>query len=331
VTKYVTVQITSKEPLPPPPPPELPRCKACAEELAPGELAGNLEVCPHCGHHYPVAGPERIMQLVDPGTWEELAADLRPADPLDFFDVRPYVERLDEAQLDTGLSEAFLAGACCIGGRRAALGVLDFRFLGGSMGSVVGERFVRLIYRAIEDGRPVVVISASGGARMQEGILSLMQMPKTVVAIEMLAERGLPYVSVLTNPTTGGVLASFATLADVVLAEPGSLLCFTGPRVIEQTTKEKLPADFGRAESNLARGQIDRIVPRPELKDTLVALLGLLEGGARCELKQPVRPDEKVVPWRGRSLAQAIARAKDLALSRRSRVRGRDPEDRTQA
>jgi acetyl-CoA carboxylase carboxyl transferase subunit beta len=330
VTKYVTVQITAKDTLPPPPE-DLPRCKACAEEFAPGELAANLEVCPHCGHHYPVTGPARVMQLVDPGTWEELAADLRPADPLDFFDVRPYGERLDEAQLDTGLSEAFLAGACSVGDRRVALGVLDFRFLGGSMGSVVGERLARLVYRAIEDDRPLVIVSASGGARMQEGILALMQMPKTVVALDMLAERGLPYVSVLTNPTTGGVLASFATLADVVLAEPGALLCFTGPRVIEQTTREKLPPEFGRAEANLANGQIDQIVPRTELKETLVAILTLLEGGVRCDLRQPVRPDETVLSRRGGSLAQAIARAKELALAPRSWVRGRDPEDRAQA
>jgi acetyl-CoA carboxylase carboxyl transferase subunit beta len=199
------------------------------------------------------------------------------------------------------------------------------------MGSVVGERFARLVYRAIEDRRPLVTVVASGGARMQEGILSLMQMPKTVVALDMLAEQSLPYISVLTHPTTGGVLASFATLADVVMAEPGALLCFTGPRVIEQTTREKLPADFGRAEGSLAHGQIDMVVPRSQIKERLVQLLVLLEGGVRCDLQQSLRQDEKDIPWRGRSLAQAIARAKDLALSPRGWIRGRDAQDRGEA
>lgn len=328
MTKYISVQITHKEPPVPPPPDERPRCKSCGELLQPGTLPSNLQVCPHCGHHYPVSAPERIGQLVDPGTWEELGEELRPGDPLDFFDVRSYVERLDEAQLETGLSEAFMAGACAIGGRRVVLGVLDFRFLGGSMGSVVGERFVRLAYRAIEDGLPLVVVCSSGGARMQEGILSLMQMPKTVVALDLLAEQSLPYVSVLTHPTTGGVLASFASLADVVIAEPGALLCFAGPRVIEQTTREKLAPDFGRAESNLEHGQIDMVVPRSELKNRLVELLVLLEGGVRCDIGQPIRQDEKAVSWRGRSLAQTIARAKELAVASRGWLRGRDQDDR---
>jgi acetyl-CoA carboxylase carboxyl transferase subunit beta len=332
MTKYVSVHITQKEP----PAVEATldggsRCKGCQEALAPGELQANSSVCPHCGHHYAIGAPERLLQLADADTWEELGEDIQPGDPLEFFDVRPYIERLDEAQLDTGLSEAFLAGLCSLGGRSVALGLLDFRFMGGSMGSVVGERFARLIYRAIEERRPVVTVVASGGARMQEGILSLMQMPKTVVALDMLAEQGLPYISVLTHPTTGGVLASFATLADVIVAEPGALLCFTGPRVIEQTTREKLPEDFGLAEGSLLHGQIDMVVPRPELKDRLVHLLVLLEGGVRCDLRQPLRPDEKDLPWRGRSLAQAIARAKDLALSPRGWLRGRDPQDRGEA
>ncbi|GAB4254715.1 MAG: acetyl-CoA carboxylase, carboxyltransferase subunit beta [Thermoleophilia bacterium] len=325
VSRYVTVQITRKGEGPPPESPRegVRRCPACGEPLTEEQLEATLRVCPHCGHHFPLGAPERVAQLVDPGTWREVAEDIRPVDPLDFFDTRPYVERLQEAQLETGLSEAFLCGLGVLGGRPVALGVLDFRFLGGSMGSVVGERFARLVDAAVREAVPLVVVSSSGGARMQEGILSLMQMAKTVVALEILAAHGRPFISVLTHPTTGGVLASFATLADVIVAEPGALLCFAGPRVIEQTTREKLPPDFGQAEENLANGQLDMVVHRRDLKETLGRLLALLEGGVRCSF-EPIRQDTEDVPRGSRPFAQAVARVKGLALAPRGWLFGRD-------
>lgn len=329
MNKRVTVQITEKEPAVPESPPETqePRCSECAAPLITAQLEAALGVCPHCGHHFPVSATVRVAQLADPDTWREVAGDLRPSDPLDFYDSRAYVDRLAEAQLETGLSEAMLTGVCRLAGRRVALGVMDFRFLGGSMGSVVGERFSQLVAAAIDEAVPLVVVTASGGARMQEGILSLMQMAKTVVALDMLADHSLPFISVLTHPTTGGVLASFATLADVILAEPGALLVFAGPRVIEQTTREKLPPGFGRSESGLAHGQIDLVVQRRDLKRQIAQLLALLEGGVRCDV-EPVRPDTEVVPRGGGPLAQAAARAKKLALSSRSWLFGGDSKDR---
>jgi acetyl-CoA carboxylase carboxyl transferase subunit beta len=329
VNERVTVQITEKEPTAPEGPPETlePRCSECDASLTEEQLETALRVCPHCGHHFPLSAVERVAQLADPGTWQEVAGDLQPSDPLDFYDSRAYVERLAEAQHETGLSEAMLTGLCRLAGRRVALGVMDFRFLGGSMGSVVGERFSLLVAAAIDEAVPLVVVTASGGARMQEGILSLMQMAKTVVALDMLADHSLPFISILTHPTTGGVLASFATLADVMLAEPGALLLFAGPRVIEQTTREKLPPGFGRSESSLAHGQIDLVVQRRDLKRQVAQLLTLLEGGVRCDI-EPVRPDTQVVPRGGSPLTQAVARAKELAVSSRGWLFGRDPKDR---
>lgn len=329
MSREVTVQITSKGPAAPeiPPASAEPRCSECHAPLTAEQLEANLGACPQCDHHFPVTAAARVAQLTDPETWQEVAGDLQPSDPLDFYDSRAYTERLADAQADTGLSEAMLTGLCRIGGRRVALGVMDFRFLGGSMGSVVGERFCRLVAAAIDEAVPLVVVTSSGGARMQEGILSLMQMAKTVVALDMLADHSLPFVSVLTHPTTGGVLASFATLADVIMAEPGALLLFAGPRVIEQTTGETLPPGFGRAESALAHGQIDLVVHRRDVKRQLVHVLMLLEGGVRCDI-EPVRAGPEVVPRRGGPLAQAVARAKKLALTTRSRLFGRDQQDR---
>ncbi len=324
MNKYVTVQITQKGAVPSEPVEQGKRCPSCGIPLTQEVLEESLFVCPGCEHHLPLDAPGRIHALADPGSWREVAADLRPEDPLSFWDVRPYSERLEEAQADTGLSEAFLAGTCRINGLPAALGVMDFRFLGGSMGSVVGERFHQLVLAAVEDHRALVVVTSSGGARMQEGILSLMQMPKTVVALDLLAEEGLPFVSVLAHPTTGGVLASFATLADVIMAEPGALLCFAGPRVIEQTTREKLPEGFGRAEANLENGQLDMVVHRRDIKERVVETLRLLEGGVICRLEEPVREDEEVLPWGSGAFAQAFARAKELAVASRSWLLGRD-------
>jgi acetyl-CoA carboxylase carboxyl transferase subunit beta len=277
VAKYVTVQVTKKEPLVPPGE-AVERCKECSQPLTAEELKAAHRVCPHCGHHYRMPSPERIALLADEGTARTIADDLRPGDPLSFFDTRPYPERVSEAQLETGLSEAFTAVVCKLAGRPIALGIMDFRFMGGSMGSVVGERFYRLVQAAVENSMPMVAIAASGGARMQEGLNSLMQMAKTVVAVQLLAEARLPFVTVLTHPTTGGVFASFSTVADVIMAEPGAFMVFAGPRVIEQTTREKLPAGFGLSEAQLAHGQLDMLVDRRELKDRIALSLKLLAG-----------------------------------------------------
>jgi acetyl-CoA carboxylase carboxyl transferase beta subunit len=250
-------------------------CPGCGSHYREDELAVHLRVCPQCGHHFPVRAPERIAQLADPGSFEETEGDLRSADPLGFFDLRPYRERLAEAELQTGLGDAIVTGAASIEGRPCVLAVMDFSFMGGSMGSVLGEKLARACERAAEDGVPLVSVSASGGARMQEGILALMQLPKTVCAIADLHDAGGSLLSVLAHPTTGGVLASFASLGDVVLAEPGALMSFAGPRVVAQTTREKLPDDFGLAESNYRFGHVDAIVPRPELRPTLSRLLRL--------------------------------------------------------
>jgi acetyl-CoA carboxylase carboxyl transferase beta subunit len=248
-------------------------CPDCGSHYRDDELSANLRVCKQCEHHFPVRANERIQQLTDPGSFVEEDADLRSADPLEFFDLRPYAERLVEAEMATGLGDAMVAGRATIEGEGCGLTVMDFGFMGGSMGSVVGEKFARACERAAEDGVPLVSVSASGGARMQEGILALMQLPKTVVAIEELHESGGTLISVLTHPTTAGVLASFASLGDVTVAEPGALMSFAGPRVVAQTTREKLPDDFGLAESSYRFGHLDAIVPRSELRPTLSRLL----------------------------------------------------------
>jgi acetyl-CoA carboxylase carboxyl transferase subunit beta len=250
-------------------------CPDCGSHYRDDELARSLRVCAQCGHHFPVGARERIEQLADPGSFAEEDEELRSADVLDFFDLRPYTERLAEAEVATGLGDAMVMGSAAIEEQPCRLAVMDFAFMGGSMGSVVGEKFVRACESAAEAGVPLVTVSASGGARMQEGILALMQLPKTVCAIEDLHEARGSLFSVLTHPTTGGVLASFASLGDVVLAEPGALMSFAGPRVVAQTTREKLPEDFGLAESNYRFGHLDAIVPRAQLRPTLGRLLRL--------------------------------------------------------
>ena len=254
-------------------------CPGCASHYRDEELDASLWVCPHCGHHFPMRAPSRIASIADEGTFVEESADVRSEDPLDFFDLRPYTERLAEAEMSTGLGEAIVTGRAAIDGHACELAVMDFKFMGGSMGSAVGEKFSRACDSAAERGVALVSVSASGGARMQEGILALMQLPKTVCAVEELHEAKQPLVSVLAHPTTGGVLASFATLGDVIVAEPGALMSFAGPRVVQQTTREKLPDDFGLAESNLRFGHIDAVVPRPELKRYLVLVLRLFADG----------------------------------------------------
>jgi acetyl-CoA carboxylase carboxyl transferase subunit beta len=250
-------------------------CPACGSHYRDDELERHLRVCPHCGHHFPVRALERIRQLADEGSFVEEDADLRSADPLGFYDLRPYPERLAEAESATGLGDAMVIGGARIEDQACRLAVMDFAFMGGSMGSVVGEKFVRACESAAGAGVPLVSVAASGGARMQEGILALMQLPKTVCAVDELHDAGCALLSVMTHPTTGGLLASFASLGDVLLAEPGALMSFAGPRVVQQTTREKLPDDFGRAEQNLRFGHIDAIVPRAELRPTLGRLLRL--------------------------------------------------------
>jgi acetyl-CoA carboxylase carboxyl transferase subunit beta len=255
-------------------------CPECGSHYRDDELEANLRVCPHCGHHFPVRARDRIRQLADPDSFEEQAADLRSEDPLEFFDLRPYPERLAEAEVTTGLGDAMLIGKAAIEERSCELAVMDFSFMGGSMGSVVGEKLCRACEAAADEGVPLVAVTASGGARMQEGILSLMQLPKTVCAVEDLHDVGGTLISVMAHPTTAGVIASFASLGDVIVAEPGALLSFTGPRVVQQTTREKLPDDFGLAESNFRHGHVDAIVPRPELRPTVAGLLRLFANGA---------------------------------------------------
>jgi acetyl-CoA carboxylase carboxyl transferase subunit beta len=256
-------------------------CPRCHSHYRDEELEATLRVCPQCSHHFPVRARERVEQLADRGTFAEADADLRSADPLGFFDLRAYTERLAEAEVATGLGDAIITGGSMIERRPCELAVMDFGFMGGSMGSAVGEKFVRACERAAERRVPLVCVTASGGARMQEGILSLMQLPKTISAVDELRETPAALISVMTNPTTAGVIASFASLGDVIVAEPGALLAFTGPRVVQQTVKEKLPDDFGLAESNQRFGHVDAIIPRPELRPYLGRLLSLFsrDGG----------------------------------------------------
>src|SRR2546421_2136360 len=250
-------------------------CPGCGSHYRDDELEQHLNVCPQCGHHFPMRARERIKQLADEGSFTEEAADLRSDDPLGFFDLRPYTERLAEAEVATGLGDAMVIGQATLDDSPVELAVMDFAFMGGSMGRVVGEKFARACEAAADHQVPLVSVTASGGARMQEGILSLMQLPKTVCAVEDLHDAGGARISIMAPPPTAGVLASFASLGDVIVAEPGALLSFTGPRVVQQTTREKLPDDFGLAEQNLRFGHVDAIVPRPDQRQYLSRLLRL--------------------------------------------------------
>jgi acetyl-CoA carboxylase carboxyl transferase subunit beta len=255
-------------------------CPKCDSHYRDDELDANLWVCPQCGHHFPMNARARIASLADPGSFFEEATDVRSEDPLQFFDLRPYAERLAEAELKTGLGEAMVIGSARIDTTPCQLAVMDFAFMGGSMGSAVGEKFSRACDAAAERRTPLVSVSASGGARMQEGILALMQLPKTVAAVEDLKDAGGALISVLTHPTTGGVLASFASLGDVVIAEPNALMSFAGPRVVQQTTREKLPDDFGLSESNYRFGHLDAVLTRAELRPYLSRVLRLFSNDA---------------------------------------------------
>lgn len=245
------------------------KCPECSEILQNKVLKDHLHVCPECSHHFRMSAAERIQLIADEGSFEEYGADLSSSDPLGFDDVKPYAARLKSAAETTGVRDAFISGRCSVDGVPCHLGVFEFKFMGGSMGVVVGEKVALVFENALKERLPAVVVSASGGARMQEGILSLMQMAKTSGLIAELRRKGIPYVSVLTDPTTGGVAASFAMLGDVILAEPKALIGFAGPRVIEQTIRQPLPPGFQRSEFLLEHGFVDRIVARSELKSEL--------------------------------------------------------------
>ena len=265
------------------------KCSGCAELIHASELEQKLNCCPKCGYHYRLGLKERLALLMDAGTFEELFTDIKPLDALEFVDTESYKDRLAAAQKKTGRQDALSVGVGAVNGRLLALGVLDFAFMGGSMGSVVGERLTLLIEHALEKRFPLIIVSASGGARMQESILSLMQMAKTSAALAKLHEAGLPYLSVLTNPTTGGVTASFATLGDIIIAEPDALIAFAGPRVVEQTIGQKLPPRAQKSEFLLEKGMIDLIVKRSELKAKIAQLLNLLCGSVAKKGSQPLQ------------------------------------------
>lgn len=256
------------------------KCPKCASMIFDRELDENLKVCPRCQHHFPIGARERIHALVETCSFEEMDADLVSVDVLRFSGSASYRAKLDANLRKTGLNDAVITGTGAIGEQKVALGVMDFSFLGGSMGSVVGEKLTRLIEAGTAKGLPVVIISTSGGARMYEGMFSLMQMAKTSAALAYHAAARLPYISVLTHPTTAGVMASYATLGDLIIAEPAAMIGFAGPRVIKDTTQAELPPGFQTAEFLLERGLIDAIVPRSELKQRLSFYLEFLMSGA---------------------------------------------------
>ncbi len=251
------------------------KCKSCSEIVYTKELERNFKVCPKCGYHFRLNAAERINLLCDAAQFEEFDIQLRSNDPLTFKDSSKYKDRIKKAE-KSGSYEALRSGIGKINGEKVGLGVFDFTYIGGSMGVVVGEKLCRIIERSTTLGIPVIIISSSGGARMQEGIYSLMQMAKVTAALVRHAERGLPYISLLTDPTTGGVAASFAMKGDLNIAEPGALIGFAGPRVIEQTIRSKLPEGFQRSEFLLNHGVVDMIIHRSELKQKLSELLGLM-------------------------------------------------------
>ena len=252
------------------------KCDGCEAHLFKGELDDGLQVCKHCGHHFRIGARERLALLFDDSKFEELDNEVISIDPLEFADSKPYPERLMLAKESSGLPEAIISGRGTVGDHPVCAGAMDMLFIGGSMGSAVGEKVTRLIERAMKERSAVVIFSASGGARMQEGTLSLMQMAKISAALAALDEARLPFISVLTDPTTGGVTASFAMLGDVIIAEPKALIGFAGPRVIEQTIRQKLPKDFQRSEFLLEHGMIDDIVDRRELRAHITKLLNFM-------------------------------------------------------
>jgi len=261
------------------------KCKDCGEMIFGKELLSNLKICAKCDYHFSMTAAERIASLADEGTFHEVDADLVSVDVLKFTGVAAYTERLKTYQRQTGLNDAVMSGLCKIDGHDVSLAAMDFAFLGASMGSVVGEKVTRAIEKATELKIPVIIVSASGGARMYEGILSLMQMAKTSGALALHAKAGLPFISVLTHPTTAGVMASYASLGDVIIAEPKALIGFAGPRVIKETTQQELPEGFQTSEFLRDRGLIDAIVNRKQLKTTLGSFLEYFSGRGKRKFK----------------------------------------------
>jgi len=249
------------------------KCEGCGEILYREKLSRNLHVCPECGHHFIVGADVYVRIFSDEGSFEELDRELRSADPLEFTDLKPYRDRILAAEKKTGRGDALVSGRATLDGVPIAMAIMDFSFIGGSMGSVVGEKIARAGRIAIREERPLIIVSASGGARMMEGIYSLMQMAKTSAVLAELHEAGIPFFSILTHPTTGGVTASFAMLGDVNIAEPKALIGFAGPRVIEETIKQELPEGFQRSEFLLKHGMVDRVCDRRELRDLVARLL----------------------------------------------------------
>ncbi len=266
------------------------KCTHCTELIHAKELEQNVSCCPKCDYHYRLSAQQRVDLLADPGTFHELFSNIAPTDPLEFADTEPYANRLKQAQEKAQCKESVLTGVCDIQGQKTAFGAMDFNFMGGSMGSVAGEKLTLLIEYALREELPVVIVSISGGARMQESIFSLMQMAKTSAALARLHDARLPYISILTNPTTGGVTASYASLGDVILAEPNALICFAGPRVIEQTIGHKLPPGAQKSEFLLKHGMIDSIVRRHDMKKVVGQLLGYLMSGREAIAKKALQP-----------------------------------------
>ena len=283
-------------------PPDLwTKCPGCAEMLFNKQLDKTLRICPNCGHHFRISAKARIEQLVDPGSFVERDADLTPVDALGFVDLKPYPDRLMAAQLASGLRDAAIWGVGAMGGKPISLCAMDFGFIGGSMGSVVGEKVARAGEAAIAERIPLLIVSSSGGARMQEGTYSLMQLAKTMSVVERVKAARVPYISLMADPTTGGVFASFAAVGDVNLAEPDALIRFAGDRVSAGTIGEELPPGYARAEFWISHGFVDRIVPRAKLREEIIALLGFLIAPLNGHGEPPTSP-----PSRPRSFLNAL-------------------------
>jgi len=275
------------------------KCDNCKEIVYKKEVLRNANVCPKCNYHFRISARERLAQLFDGGHWDEFDRDIAPADPLGFRDTKPYAQRIRQYQEQTGEKDALISARGTIGGIPVVVAVMEYGFMGGSMGSVVGEKVTRAAERALEERWPLIVISCSGGARMQEGALSLMQMAKISAALARLDQEGIPFISVLTDPTTGGVTASFAMLGDLNIAEPKALIGFAGPRVIEQTIRQKLPVGFQRSEFLLEHGMLDLICERAQMRDTLISNLRFMVG-------EPTPQDASVTPFPTRPAPETV-------------------------
>jgi len=312
--KYSTVSVKAKEGVPKG---VWTKCPESGEMVFAKELEKNLMVVPSSGYHFPLSAPKRIESLVDKGTFVEYDANLSSADPLNFKGLASYKDKLEQNKKKTKLNDAVVSGMAKMGGFPVSLAVMDFRFLGGSMGSVVGEKITRAIERGLAEKAPVIIVSASGGARMYEGILSLMQMAKTSAALARLSEAKIPYFSILTNPTMAGVMASYATLGDVIIAEPKALIGFAGRRVIKETTRADLPDGFQTSEFLLHRGLIDQIVHRHELRDKLITLIGHLGHALHTAQPAPKPAAPKKAPVRSAAKKKPTPARKKATTARK--------------